>query len=306
MADLTKRTHYAETLHPVSPTAANVVLVGAPSPLRSAVERQLVTTNTLLACLDKPADLPRALTSPAIGARNGLDGAAVVIVTVPQLPGLSTRLRHRFRTAALAASLESMITTARDHGAARVVVLSTIFCHDGGNDPLQNLGSPTLAAAEVAPSVAAEGSARLFASLGGDSVVLRLGWTWGREEGITRRVLSAARHGWRLIDGDPAAWVAMIAEADAARAVLPALTIPAGTYDVTDGAPVTQGMLNARMETALDHSLHSLLDPDWGCDGILFGPSRMIVDGTFTDLAGWRPNVTPVAETLDGLLSRRD
>ena len=306
MADLTKSTRYEPALAPVSSKSAHVVLVGAPSPLRSAAARQLCTRNALLACLDRPADLPSALTSPAITARNGLSGAAVVFVTVPQTPGLSARLRHRFRAAAFAASLESAIMTARDHGAARIVVLSTTFCHDDENDLLQNLGSPTRAAAEIAPAVAAEGAARLFASLGGDSVVLRLGWTCSREEGITSSVLSAARRGWRLIDGDPGAWVAMIAEADMARAVLPALTIPAGTYNVTDGVPVTQGMLNARLEAALGRTLYSLYDPGWGCDGILFGPSRRIVDSTFGDLTGWRPNVTPVAETLAGLLSRGD
>ena len=109
---------------------------------------------------------------------------------------------------------------AREHGAARVVVLSTVFCYDDDRGlPLQP-GSPTLTAAETAPAAAAEQIASLFTSLGGDSVVLRLGWTCGREEAITRQVVSAARRGWRLIDGDPGAWVAMIAEPDAARAVL--------------------------------------------------------------------------------------
>jgi len=37
----------------------------------------------------------------------------------------------------------------------------------------------------------------------------------------------------------------MITEPDAARAVLPALTVPPGTYHVTDGSPVTQDALNA-------------------------------------------------------------
>ncbi len=79
---------------------------------------------------------------------------------------------------------------------------------------------------------------------------MRLGWTLGRDEAITRRVLSAARRGWRLIDGDPVACVAMIAEPDAARASLSALAAPPGTYNITDGLPVAQAELNARMEAA--------------------------------------------------------
>jgi len=277
--------------------AARVVLIGAPSPLRSAVAQQLSASNGLLACLDTPA----RLCSPAVTSANGLAGATVVFVTLPRLPGLAARLRYRYRDPALAAGFEQAVTTARHHRAARVVVLSTAFRYDDDDGLTLHPGSPTLEAAETAPAAAAERAARLFTSLGGDSVVLRLGWTIGPEERITRRVLSAARRGWRLIDADPSAWVAMIAETDAARAVRSALTVPPGTYNVTDGYPVTQGMLNARLETALGRPLHSLDELGWGADGILFGPSRRIADRTFGDLTGWQPQAAPAAESLAGL-----
>jgi nucleoside-diphosphate-sugar epimerase len=141
-------------------------------------------------------------------------------------------------------------------------------------------------------------------ALGGDSVVLRLGWTCGPREATTRQVLSAARRGWRLIDGDPTARVAMIAEPDAARAVLPALTLPPGIYNVTDGSPVTHGALNARLETALGRDLHTLDDPQWGYGSTLFGSSRRITDRTFSELTGWRPHHVPAAEYLVGMLPR--
>ncbi len=244
--------------------------------------------------------LPPALTSAATGAGNGLTGATVVFVTVPRLPGLASRLRHRFRDPALAAGFEQAVMAARRYGAARVIVLSTTFRYDDDLGLPLHPSSPVLAAAETAPAAAAEQAASLFTSLGGDSVVLRLGWTCSREEAITRRVLAAARRGWRLIDGDPGAWVAMIAELDAARAVWPALTVPPGTYNVTDGSPITQGMLNTRLETALGRTLHSLDELGWGYDGTLFGPSRRIADYTFGDLTGWQPHVTPAAESLAG------
>jgi hypothetical protein len=37
---------------------ARVVLIGAPSPLRSAVAQQLQASSVLLACLDTPTRLP--------------------------------------------------------------------------------------------------------------------------------------------------------------------------------------------------------------------------------------------------------
>jgi hypothetical protein len=288
---------------PVSAAAARVVLIGEPTPLRAAVALRLNIAAALLACLDTPARLAPALSSPAVGGA-GLAGATVVFVTVPRPPGLAVRLRHRFRAAALAGDFARAVTAAREHGAARVVAVSTVFRYDDDRGLPLHPGSPDLTAAETAPAAAAEQAARLFTRLGGDSVVLRLGWACGRGEAITRRVVSAARHGWRLVDGDPAAWVALIAEPDAARAVVPALTVPPGTYHVTDGCPVTQGALNARLETALGRGLHRLDDPGWGDDGALFGPSRMITDAVFADRTGWRPHHVPAAETLAALLSR--
>ena len=248
-------------------------------------------------CLDAPA----RLSSPAVTSGNGLAGATVVFVILPRLPGLAARLRYGYRDPALPAGFEQAVTTARHHGAARVVVLSTAFRYDDDDGLPLHPGSPTLEAAETAPAAAAERAARLFTSLGGDSVVLRLGWTYSREEAITRRVLSAARRGWRLIDADPGAWVAMIAQPDAARAVRLALTVPPGTYNVTDGVPVTQGMLNARLEAALGRPLHSLDELAWGADGSLFGPSRRIADHTFGDLTGWQQQAAPGADSLVGL-----
>jgi hypothetical protein len=287
----------------VSATAARVLLIGEPSPLRAAVALRLRTAAVPLACLDPPDRLVPALSSAAASGGAGLSGATVVFVTVPRPPGLATRLQHRFRAPALAGDFEQAVMDAHELGAARVVVLSTVFRYDDDCGLSLHSGSPTLAAAETAPSAAAERAARLFTSLGGDAVVLRLGWTLGREEAITRRVLSAARRGWRLIDADPGTWVAMLAEPDAAQAVLPALTVPPGTYNVTDGFPLTQGMLNERLEAAVGRTLHSLDELGWGDDGTLFGPSRRIADRTFGVLTGWRPQLTPAADGLADLFS---
>jgi hypothetical protein len=293
---------YEPASPPLSAAATRVVVVGEPTALRSAVTLRLNAAAALLGCMDTPAHLAPALEAAAAGGATGLSGATILFVTVPRLPGLSTRLRHRVRSKALARDFAQAVVAARAHGAARVVVLSTVFRYDDDRGLSLLPGSPVMPAGETAPAAAAEQAANLFAKLGGDSVVLRLGWTCGREEAITRQVLSTARRGWRLIDGDPAAWIAMIGEPDAARAVLPALTVSPGTYHLTDGCPLTQSALNNRLETALGRHLYPLDDPSWGYDGTLFGASRRIVDQTFSDLTGWDPHPVPAAESLAGLL----
>lgn len=278
-------------------STAPVVLVGRPSSLRSAVARQLRTATFAVSCLESPARL-------AAAGGNGLAGAAVVVVTVPRLPGTASRVRHRFGSTALAAGFEHAASTARGLSAARLVVLSSAFRYDDDGGLPLHAGSPVLTAPETAPAAAAERAAGLFARLGGDAVVLRLGWTYGGGEAITRRIMSAARRGWRLVDGDPAASIAALAEPDAARAALAALTVAPGTYNVTDGAPSTQAMLNARLAAAASRCLHPLYDADWGPAGALFGASRKITDTTFTELTGWHPRGAAAPEGLAGMLSQ--
>jgi len=306
MTDLHARSAQARS----SADTAPVVLVGAPSPLRSAVAAQLRAAATPLACLDSPGRLTRALTAPpAAGAAGtagfgaaGFRGAVVVLATVPRPPGLASGLLRHGRTAALAAGFERAVLAARTAGASRVVVLSTAFRYDDdGGLPIE-AGRPDLTAAETAHAAAAEEAALLFSRLGGESVVLRLGWACGEQEAITRRVLSAARRGWRLIDADPGSWVSLVAEADAARAVRPSLTVPPGTYPLTDGCPVTVGELNARLEEATRQRLHSLDDPRWGGQGALFGRSRQITDTAFALLTGWQPGPTAAADQLAAML----
>jgi len=277
------------------------VLIGAPSSLRSAVARPLRHAVPALTCLDEPAQLSVALLSSAAG-RGALAGATVVFVTVPRPPGRGGLLRFRHQSARLAAGFEQAALAARCHGAARVIVLSTAFVYDDDRGAPLRPGAPTVTAAETSAATAAEQAARMFTGAGGDCVVLRLGWTCGAGDAITRRVLAAASRGWRLIDGDPGACVAMLAEPDAASAVEAALFAAPGTYNVTDGWPITQSALNTRLEAAAGRLLHGLDEPRWGEGGVLFGPSRKITSAAFTTLTGWRPRLTPAADSLAAML----
>ncbi len=281
--------------------AARVMLIGPPGPLRSAIAEQLRARTTLLACLDLPGYLEHIPSGHLSHAR--LTGAAVVFLTVPRPPRLASRLCRRYREPRLIAAFEQAAATAWHQGAARLVVVSTVFRYHRDQGRSLTSGSPTQTAAEIASATAAERAASLFTCLGGDSVILRLGWAYSRDDCITSTVLAAARRGWRLIDGDPDAWLAMIAQPDAARAVLPALTVASGTYNVTSGRPVTQATLNARLAAAAGKNLAPLDDPHWGDHGILFGHSRMIIDGTFCDLTGWRPQIRGSADNIASMLS---
>ena len=62
-------TRYPLRTHPAAGSAAatRVLLIGEPSPLRSAVAQQLRTDAALLGCLDARSELPPALLSAVLG-----------------------------------------------------------------------------------------------------------------------------------------------------------------------------------------------------------------------------------------------
>ncbi|MGO9207333.1 MAG: hypothetical protein ACLQBX_14335 [Candidatus Limnocylindrales bacterium] len=284
-------------------TPPHIVIVGRPRGLREVAARQLDTVAPGIAQVDHATQL-----TDIVEGRTGaspLAGTAVVLITEPLLPGLATRLRRRHRARALAAEFVTLARVASDLGADRLVVCSTAFLYsDDGGQPLVS-SSPVEPGAETVAAHAAEAAARVFTSLGGRSVILRLGWVFGDHDPMTAKVVSVAQKGWQLIDGQPTSWVAAIASADAATAIHAATDAPPGTYNISDGRPVTQGAINAILEEATGTVLHPLCDDSWGEIGTLFGASRFLTDAHFGQLTGWQPTGTDLRHDLFQRVRRR-
>lgn len=88
-------------------------------------------------------------------------------------------------------------------------------------------------------TVDAEEAAHYFTrSSGGTGVVLRFGYFYGVEAGFTRDTINAVRKGRAPAFGRGEGFISSIALGDAATAVLTALALPAGTYNVVDDEPL--------------------------------------------------------------------
>ena len=277
-------------------TLPAAVVIGRPGGPREEAARRLRAATPALTWLDHPGHLARM---PRVQARGSLPpGAAVVLVAEPYLPGLITTLSHGHRARTLAASYASAARTAHDLSAGQLVVCSTAFLYpDDKGRPLQPT-APTDPRAETVAAHAAEGAAHVFAALGGRSVILRLGWVFGDHDPITARVRSAARNGWRLIDGEPAAWVAALSAGDAAGAIHAAAGAPPGIYNIADARPATQADIHAALQEAAGTVLHPAYDPYWGESGTLFGASRRLDGTSFTQHTGWRPAGPGISQYL--------
>lgn len=262
--------------------AGDVAVLGQESPLGAEVCRMVAASGYRL----RPA---------------GSKASALIIASELAVPAgpLVSRLRRR-RAAQRCRQLVGAAHLARDRGAVRLVGLSSAFIFgrhaDMGSDRSWMWGAPP----ETAEALAVEAAAETFTELGGASVVLRLGWTYGRADRMTRRILAAGARGWQLLDGPPGIGVPTVEISDAAAAAVAALSAPQGRYYVTDGRPRTQAELTKTIQAALGRELHPLADVHWG-HGPLFGSHRPIDGSEFRQVTGWRPRYPDAAERLGQL-----
>jgi nucleoside-diphosphate-sugar epimerase len=86
---------------------------------------------------------------------------------------------------------------------------------------------------------AAEANARRFAD-GGTSVILRFGVFYGRGAAHSEQILRLARSHVGFVAGRPTTFISSIHLADAANAVVAALTCAGGTFNIVDDEPLTK------------------------------------------------------------------
>jgi nucleoside-diphosphate-sugar epimerase len=84
----------------------------------------------------------------------------------------------------------------------------------------------------------AERAADRFTASGLSGVVLRFAAFYGPDAYTTHDMADMVRRGWSPLPGKPSAFISSISHDDAARAVVSALSIPSGAYNVSDDEPV--------------------------------------------------------------------
>ena len=89
-------------------------------------------------------------------------------------------------------------------------------------------------------NLAAESSAERLTASGGHGVVLRFGWFYGHGARHSEQLLGLARHHITPLFGRADGYVSSIHLADAGAAVVAALQVPAGRYNIVDDEPLTK------------------------------------------------------------------
>jgi nucleoside-diphosphate-sugar epimerase len=162
---------------------------------------------------------------------------------------------------------------------------------------------PLQPASYNATVVDAENSAQRFMESGGTGVILRFAAFYGPDAFTLRDMLQSVRRGFSPVPGAPAAYVSSIAHDDAATAVVAALGLPSGVYNVCDDEPVRRsqyaGILAQCVGAQPPRGMPGWMTALMGSTAELLGRSQRMSNRKLRDAApGWIPEYPSVREGL--------
>ena len=174
---------------------------------------------------------------------------------------------------------------AREAGVQRLVQESIAFVYAEGGDAWLDEDAPVAGGGVTTTALTAERNAReLF---DGDTIVLRFGLFMGPDSGSTLAALEAARGGASVAAGPPGAYRPTVWLGDAATAIVAALGVPAGTYNVTDMDPPTNAEIDAALAVAVGVEA---LRPGTPREGPL-ARSQRVSNRRLREASGWAPRL---------------
>jgi nucleoside-diphosphate-sugar epimerase len=108
----------------------------------------------------------------------------------------------------------------------------------------------------------AEASAERFTRGGGAGVVLRFAAFYGPDASQLAEMIALVRRGWMPLPGSPRSFMPSVSHDDAASAVVAALAVPPGIYNVADDEPLRhRDFADALADALAVH--HPRLPPAW-------------------------------------------
>lgn len=142
---------------------------------------------------------------------------------------------HRVRAEGSA----NVVDAALKVGIPRLIQESIVMIYRDGGDRWIDEDWPTDRFPTAAGNHAAEASAQRFIDGGGVALTLRFGIFYGLGAAHSEQIMALARRHIGFQAGRPDSYISSIHVADAASAVVAALEVPSGTYNVVDDQPVT-------------------------------------------------------------------
>jgi nucleoside-diphosphate-sugar epimerase len=238
-------------------------------------------------------------------AFSGLDAVCNLATSIPPMAKATSmknwsendRIRREGSTAVVGAALAS--------GVGRLVQESITFTYpDRGAEWIDEsiaIDPPPLGAAVA---VAEENAAR-FTREGGVGVVLRFGLFYGPGSEHTDQFLRFGRRHIGPVAGPPGAYQSSIHLEDAAAAVVAALALPAGVYNVTDDEPLTKKAYARAIGAAVGKrpwlTLPGRLVRISGKQSEIMSRSQRVSNAAFKGATDWTPKYPSAREGWEAI-----
>jgi nucleoside-diphosphate-sugar epimerase len=175
-------------------------------------------------------------------------------------------------------------------GGGRMIQESLAFTYDDAGSEWLTEESPITSAPHTESMLVAEANA-LAVDAG---VVLRFGFFYAPDSEQSRAMLRAAKLGFAMLPGDPGDYASSIWGDDIATAVVAALTVAPGVYNIVDDEPLTRAEGNAALAAAAGRKkLRTAVAKAAGKTKVtnLLQRSQRVSNAKFKEATGWKPQV---------------
>ena len=160
--------------------------------------------------------------------------------------------------------------------------------------------APTKPAPYNETTLKAETSAERFARNGGRGVVLRFAYFYGPNDRFTEDIFNYVARGWLPLLGSPDAYFSTCNHDDAATAVVTALDLASGAYNVVDNEPMTHRQFGEAL-AAIVGVPEPKTPPQWlvsmtGSMGETMARSLRISNEKLRQFGDWKPQYASARE----------
>jgi nucleoside-diphosphate-sugar epimerase len=202
-----------------------------------------------------------------------------------------------------------LVNTAIAQGVARIVQESFAPVYAGQGDAWITEEWPLQPVRYNRTVMDAEQAAERFTRSGGVGIVLRFAGFYGPDSTQLGDMLQSVRRGILPLPGDPEAFFSFVSHDDAAAAVVAALSLPSGAYNVVDDEPVSRRMLGDTLASLLGvkqpRPVPKWITPLLGSIGELMSRSQRISNRKLREAGDWRPRYPSIREGMRATLEER-
>jgi len=239
----------------------------------------------------------------AAAVRRVTQGHDVVVNLATHIPSSRTaflpgawRLNSQVRTT-VSANLATAVLAGR---AERFIQESFAPIYEDAGDQWIDEGATVRVARYNRSVLDAEAAAERVTQARRVGVVLRFAYFYGADSDFTQDAVRYVRRGWAPAFGSPEAYISSVSHDDAAGAVLAALDVPPGIYNVSDDRPVRRREYADALAAALGVQAPRFF-PGWvaklaGSLGETLARSQRMTNAKLRNGSVWAPRYPSVME----------